>query len=190
MKATARQIAAKPAPGGGTASPAGASPTGASPPGQGPGEGPHSGPAETNRTAPRRRQRFVRARLAAVSVRAAMNAGALVGLAIGLVLGAVTGAMIVWFSGAVLDWQRQLSLTLGITQTLLPFGDQTGNLRILSQNWFLVIPAAGVVGGLLLASIGGLVGGLAAASYNRTTRQTSVLVESDPEAEGKAPGAE
>jgi hypothetical protein len=188
MKATARQIAAESAPDGGAASPATASqPAGASQP----GEEPRSRQAEADRMAwRRRRQRFVRARLAAVSVRAAMNAGALVGLAIGLVFGAVTGAMIVWFCGAVLEWQRQLSLTLGVTQTLLPFGDQTGNLRVLSQNWFVVIPAAGVVGGILLASIGGLVGGLAAAAYNRTTRQTSVLVESDSPADGEAPGAD
>jgi hypothetical protein len=125
----------------------------------------------------RRRRRVVRARLAAVSVRAAMNAGALVGLAIGLVFGAITGALVAWFCGAVLDWQRQLSFTLGVTETLLPFGDQTSTLRALSQNWFLVIPAASLIGGALLALFSGLVGGLVAAAYNRTTRQAGVLVE-------------
>jgi hypothetical protein len=125
----------------------------------------------------RRRHRVVRARLAAVSVRAAMNAGALVGLAVGLVVGAVSGALLVWFAGAVLDWQRQLSFTLGVTQTLLPFGDQTSNLRALSRNWFLVIPAASLIGGVVTAAFGGLIGGLIAAGYNRTTRRARVLVE-------------
>jgi hypothetical protein len=125
----------------------------------------------------RRRRRVVRARLEAVSIHAAVNAGALVGLALGLVFGAIAGALVAWFCGAVLDWQRQLSFTLGVTETLLPFGDQVSTLRALSQNWFLVIPAASLIGAALTAILSGLVGGLVAAVYNRTARQARVLVE-------------
>ncbi|HEY0444740.1 MAG TPA: hypothetical protein VGC90_10995, partial [Candidatus Limnocylindrales bacterium] len=70
--------------------------------------------------------RAVRGRLAAVSVRASVGAGAWVGFALGLVLGALIGGAVVWFAGAVLDWQRDLAFTFGVARRLLPFGDQLG----------------------------------------------------------------
>ncbi|HEX8939201.1 MAG TPA: hypothetical protein VF763_03470 [Candidatus Limnocylindrales bacterium] len=127
--------------------------------------------------AARHRHRIARGRLAAVSVRAAMAAGAWVGFALGLVLGAVSGVFVAWFAGALLDWQRELGLTLGVARNLLPFGDQVGLLRTLSGSWWAVIPAAAVVGGLLAAILAALVGGLVAAAYNRTPRHATVLVE-------------
>jgi hypothetical protein len=156
------------------------------------GESPASGPRPTAVSAsgagvrspdgsgPRRRGRLVRARLAAVSVDTAMSAGAIVGFALGLALGAISGALLVWFSGAVLEWQRGLSLTLGITRTLLPFGEQTGMLESINQAWFVVIPVASLIGGIVTAIFASLVGGLVAAVYNRTTRRASVLVEVRP----------
>src|SRR5438874_11185345 len=62
----------------------------------------------------------VRGRLAAVSVRASIGAGAWVGVAIGLVIGAALGAIVVWFAGAILDWQRDLAFTFGVARQLLP----------------------------------------------------------------------
>jgi hypothetical protein len=144
------------------------------------GRSPSSGSRVSTKPWLRRRRRVVRARLAAVSVHAAMNAGALVGLALGLLFGAIAGALVSWFCGAVLEWQRELSFTLGVTETLLPFGDQTSTLRALSQNWFLVIPAASLIGGALLGIFSGLVGGLVAAAYNRSSRRAVVLVETGP----------
>jgi hypothetical protein len=100
-----------------------------------------------------------------------------VGFALGLSLGTVTGAVIVWFAGAIIDWQRDLGFTFGIATRLLPFGDQVGLLRNLQSSWYVVIPAAGLVGGLAAAAIGGLIGGLIAATYNRSPRHASVVVE-------------
>lgn len=119
----------------------------------------------------------VRGRLAAVSVRASFGAGAWVGFALGVVAGAVVGAVLVWFAGTVLDWQRDLGFTLGVTRRLLPFGDQVAALRWLSGTWWAVIPATAVAIGLLGALVGGLIGGLLAAAYNRSPRHASVVVE-------------
>lgn len=121
--------------------------------------------------------RFVHGRLAAVSVRASFGAGAWVGGAIGLVLGAMLGAVLVWLSGAVLDWQRELGFTLGIARTLLPFGDQIAILRWISGTWWLVIPAAALIGAIVSGLVGGLLGGLLAAAYNRSPRHAAVVVE-------------
>ena len=57
----------------------------------------------------------VRGRVVAVSERAAMIAGGWIGFALGLVIGCVLGAGLAWFAGAILSWQRDLSLTLGVT---------------------------------------------------------------------------
>ena len=120
---------------------------------------------------------LVRGRLAAVSVRASFGAGAWVGFALGVVTGAVAGALLVWFAGTVLDWQRDLGFTLGVTRRLLPFGDQVAALRWLSVTWWAVIPAAAVAIGALGALVGGMIGGLLAAAYNRSPRHASVVVE-------------
>lgn len=121
--------------------------------------------------------RLVHGRLAAVSVRASFGAGLWVGAMIGLVLGAVGGALISWFAGTMLEWQRDLAFTLGVARTLLPLGDQVAVLRWMSQSWFLVIPVSALVVAGITGFIGGLIGALLAASYNRSPRHASVVVE-------------
>jgi predicted membrane protein len=124
--------------------------------------------------------RFLRGRLAGVSVRASFGAGAWVGFALGLVLGALLGAVVSWFVGAVLDWQRELAFTLGVSATLLPFGDQIPALRWLNDTWYLVIPLCAVATAIVSALVGGVIGALLAAAYNRSPRHASVVVELDP----------
>jgi hypothetical protein len=121
--------------------------------------------------------RLVHGRLAAISVRASFRAGIWVGAALGLVIGAVAGAVLVWLAGAILDWQRELGFTLGVTRTLLPFGDQVPALRWISGTWFLVIPAVALGWALVSGLVGGLLGALLAAAYNRSPRHASVVVE-------------
>ena len=120
---------------------------------------------------------LIQGRIVALSVRAAAVAGAWVGFALGLVGGAVLGAAISWFAGAVLTWQRQLGLTLGVTEQLLPFGGQITFFDTLRGDWFLVIPAVGIMTGLFTAMVGALIGGLVAASYNRSPYGVQVIVE-------------
>ncbi len=120
---------------------------------------------------------LVRGRLAAVSVRTSVGAGGWVGFALGLVAGALIGALVAWFAGTVLDWQRDLSFTLGVTRRLLPFGDQVGALRWISSTWYAVIPALAIGVAVVGAVVGGLVGGLLAAAYNRSPRHADVVVE-------------
>ena len=131
--------------------------------------------------------RQVAGRLAAVSVRASFGAGLWVGLVIGLVIGAVLGALIAWLAGTVLEWQRDLAFTLGVGRTLLPLGDQVAALRWLSSSWYLVIPATAVLVGLLVATVGGLIGALLAAAYNRSPRHAAVIVELPAATEGDEP---
>jgi hypothetical protein len=121
--------------------------------------------------------RAVRGRLAAVSVRASLGAGAWVGFALGLVLGMLLGGVLVWFAGAVLDWQRDLAFTFGVARRLLPFGDQLGLLRDVQERWWLVVPGTGLVIGVLGATVGFLLGGILAAAYNRSPRHAMVVVE-------------
>jgi hypothetical protein len=89
----------------------------------------------------------------------------------------MVGGALVWFAGAVLEWQRDLAFTLGVSRSLLPFGDQLGLLRWVQATWFVVIPGIGLFGGLAAAILGGLVGGLLAAAYNRSPRHALVVVE-------------
>jgi hypothetical protein len=125
--------------------------------------------------------RLVHGRFAAVSVRAAFLAGMWVGLVLGLVIGAILGALLVWLSGTMLDWQRDLGFTLGITRALLPFGDQIAALRWLSATWWAVVPAGALIFGLLGAAVAGSIAALLAAAYNRTPRHAGVLLElTDP----------
>jgi hypothetical protein len=121
--------------------------------------------------------KLVHGRLSAISVKASVGAGLWVGAALGLVVGALLGAGLVWFAGAILDWQRELGFTLGIARTLLPFGDQIAALRWVSTSWWLVIPAVALGWAALTGVIGGLIGGLLAAAYNRSPRHASVVVE-------------
>ena len=121
--------------------------------------------------------RLVHGRLAGVSVRASFGAGLWVGFTIGLVIGAVVGALLVWFAGTMLEWQRDLAFTLGVARTLLPLGDQVVALRWISSTWYLVIPVVAVAVALFIAIVGGLIGALLAAAYNRSPRHASVVVE-------------
>jgi hypothetical protein len=119
----------------------------------------------------------VRGRVVAVSVRAAMIAGGWIGFALGLVAGCVVGAILAWFAGAILSWQRDLSLTLGVTEQLLPFGGQLPVLQRIQADWYVVIPFAGLLVGLFAALVGALIGGLVAAAYNRSPFGVQVVVE-------------
>ncbi len=130
--------------------------------------------------------RYVRGRLAGVSVRASFGAGLWVGAAIGLVIGAVLGALLAWFAGTVLAWQRDLGFTLGVARTLLPLGDQVAALRWLSNTWYLVIPIASVVVAAFVGVVGGFIGALLAVAYNRSPRHASVVVELPDEREATA----
>ena len=119
----------------------------------------------------------VSGRVLAISVRAAIIAGGWTGFALGLVAGCLLGAFLAWFAGAILGWQRDLSLTLGVTEQLLPFGSQIPLLERVRSGWFIVVPFVGLVGGLFAAIVGGLIGGLVAASYNRSPFGVRVVVE-------------
>lgn len=121
--------------------------------------------------------RAVRGRLSAVSVRASVGAGAWVGFSLGLVAGALLGAVVVWFAGAMLDWQRDLAFTFGVARRLLPFGDQIGLLRDMQARWWLVIPIVGLAVGALGGLVGSLLGGILGAAYNRSPRHALVIVE-------------
>ena len=85
---------------------------------------------------------------------------------------------------------RDLGFTLGVTRRLLPFGDQIAALRWLSGTWWAVIPASAVAVGLLGALVGGFIGGLLAAAYNRSPRHASVVVELPDGADALEAGAE
>jgi multisubunit Na+/H+ antiporter MnhB subunit len=119
----------------------------------------------------------VSGRVVTVSVRAAIIAGGWVGFGLGVVTGSVLGATLAWFAGAILNWQRDLSLTLGVTEQLLPFGSQIPVLQRIQADWFIVVPFAGVLVGIFAALVGGLIGGLVAASYNRSPYGVQVVVE-------------
>jgi hypothetical protein len=131
--------------------------------------------------------RAVRGRLAAVSVRASLVAGAWVGAVIGLVLGAILGALLVWFSGALLDWQRDLAFTFGVTRRLLPFGDQLGLLRDIQSRWWLVIIGSSLAIAFVAAPFVALLGGILAAVYNRSPRHALVVVELPSQVVAPAP---
>ena len=121
--------------------------------------------------------RLVRGRLAHVSVLASMRAGAWAGLVLGLVLGGPLGAAVAWLAGAIVGWQRDLSLTLGLARNLLPFGDQIGVLRTISTNWLLVVPGVALVTAAVTAVVLSLVGGILAAASNATGGHASIVVD-------------
>ena len=117
-----------------------------------------------------------------VALRAAATAGALAGLVMGLVVGSLVGALLTWMAGAILDWQRDLTFTLGVARRLLPFGDQIGLLRTVDTFWYAVIPAGALVVGVVAGVFGALVGALIAATYNRAGRRIRVAIRAEPEA--------
>jgi hypothetical protein len=128
---------------------------------------------------PEESRALLRGRLVAVSVRASLVAGGWVGFALGLFAGGVVGAFLAWFAGAVLDWQRQLGLTLGVTEQLLPFGGQIPVLEWAQAYWFVLIPATALIFGIILALFGALVGGILAAAYNRSPLGSRVVIETE-----------
>lgn len=111
-----------------------------------------------------------------MSIRSAMFAGAITGFVFGLFAGGVAGAFLSWFAGAIVDWQSQLGYSLGVTQQLLPLGDQAGTLETVADRWFLVIPLAGLVVGLFGAFMGVLAAGLWAALVNMGVLPIEVAV--------------
>lgn len=100
-----------------------------------------------------------------------------VGFVLGVVTGSFIGALIVWLAGTILDWQRDLSFSLGVARALLPLGDQIGALRWISVSWWAVIPLSALVMGIVVAVMFGFAAALLAAAYNRTPRHAGVLVE-------------
>lgn len=104
--------------------------------------------------------------LVRLSIKSAMFAGAIGGFVFGLFAGSTLGALISWVAGQIVDWQAQLGYSLGVTQQLLPLGDQASSLESVADRWYLVIPAVGLLVGLLSAVIGALAGGLWAALVN------------------------
>jgi hypothetical protein len=115
-----------------------------------------------------------------------MSTGAIAGLVFGLFLGALLGALGSWLAGAIVDWERQLGFSLGVTQQLLPFGDQISVLEPVADLWYVVVPAGALIVGLLGALIGGLAGGLWAALVNRGFMSIDVTVAAQDEAEHRA----
>jgi hypothetical protein len=105
-----------------------------------------------------------------------MSTGAIAGLVFGLFPGALLGALASWLAGAIVDWERQLGFSLGVTQQLLPFGDQISALEPVADLWYVVIPSGALIVGLLGAIIGGLAGGLWAAMVNRGLTSIEVTV--------------
>ncbi|MGH7763998.1 MAG: hypothetical protein ACREOM_06235 [Candidatus Dormibacteraceae bacterium] len=101
-----------------------------------------------------------------LSIRSAMFAGAIAGFVFGLFAGGLLGALISWFAGAIVDWQAQLGYSLGVTQQLLPLGNQLGSLQSLADGWYYVGPAAALVVGVFGAAMGALAAGLWAALVN------------------------
>lgn len=99
-----------------------------------------------------------------------MAGGGLAGLVAGFFLGCVLGALLAWFAGAVLDWHRQLGFTLGVTEELLPLGEQIGLLQGVRDLWWLVVPVSGLLVGLVTGLVGFLAGGVVAGVFNRAGR--------------------
>ena len=119
----------------------------------------------------------LRVRVRGVGILWAMGGGAVLGFVPGMFAGCLAGAALSWGAGAVLDWQRQLGFTLGVTQQLLPFGDQMTVLEQISGAWLLVIPLTGLVVGLLWGLIGATAGALGTALLNRLEVGLPLVVE-------------
>ena len=119
-------------------------------------------------------------RIRVVSLRFALATGAVVGFVVGLFVGSLLGAVASWFAGALLDWQRQLSFTLGVTEELLPLGEQQGLLQSLQSGWWIVVPVSGLAVGVLSGLAGALGSALMAALFNRFGKGTEVTVEAGP----------
>ncbi|OLD25773.1 MAG: hypothetical protein AUJ02_04200 [Chloroflexi bacterium 13_1_40CM_3_65_12] len=120
-------------------------------------------------------------RVRSVPLGPALVTGAWAGFVPGVFIGGLLGAVITFGAGAILDWMRQLSFTTGIDQALLPFGDRIGLFQTLQDDWFVVIPAAALIFGLLSAVIGMLTAAVVSASYGSLLE--GLQVELEPEAD-------
>ncbi len=114
-----------------------------------------------------------RLRIRSVPLLPAIVTGAWSGFVPSLFIGGVAGAIASFAAGAALEWIRELSFTTGIQEQLLPFGDRIGELQTVQDDWFIVIPVAGVALGLLGALTGALVG----ATYGSLLGSVEVVVE-------------
>ena len=123
--------------------------------------------------------RQVNVRLRRLPLGPVMAGGAVSGFVGGLFAGCVLGALAAWFAGAVLDWHRQLGFTLGVTEELLPLGEQVGVLQIMRDLWFLVIPAAGLLLGTLNGLVGFLTGGLMGGLFNHFAADIALDLDVD-----------
>ena len=124
-------------------------------------------------------------RIRSVPLGPALVTGAWAGFVPGLFIGGVLGAVIAFGAGATLDWMRTLSFTTGIDQALLPFGDRIGLLQTLQDDWFVVIPAAALIFGLLSALIGMLTAAVVSASYGSLLEGLDVEVEPTADAHAR-----
>jgi len=118
-----------------------------------------------------------RLRIRSVPLLPAIVTGAWSGFVPSLFIGGVAGAIASFAAGAALEWIRELSFTTGIQEQLLPFGDRIGELQTVQDDWFIVIPVAGVALGLLGALIGALTGALVGATYGSLLGSVEVVVE-------------
>lgn len=114
--------------------------------------------------------------LVRLSIKSAMFAGGIGGFVFGLFAGATLGALISWFAGQIVDWQAQLGYSLGITQQLLPLGDQLTTLENVADRWYLVIPGVGLLVGVVGAFMGSLAAGLWAVLVNMGVLPIEVAV--------------
>jgi hypothetical protein len=103
-------------------------------------------------------------------------------------VGGVLGALVSWFAGAIVDWQAQLGYSLGVTEQLLPLGDQIPGLRTVADRWYLVIPAVSLLIGLVGALIGVLAAGLWAALVNRDILPLDVTMRAPVQLAGRRMG--
>lgn len=124
-----------------------------------------------------------RLRIRSVPLEPALVTGAWSGFVPGLVIGGALGAVASFAAGAAVEWMRELSFTTGIQEQLLPFGDAIGELQTVQDDWFVVIPLAGLAIGLLGALIGALTGAVVSASYGSILREVVVEVEETPTVE-------
>ena len=124
-----------------------------------------------------------RLRSRSVPLLPAIVTGAWSGFVPSLFIGGVAGAIASFAAGAALEWIRELSFTTGIQEQLLPFGDRIGELQTVQDDWFIVIPVAGVALGLLGALIGALTGALVGATYGSLLGSVEVVVEEATAAE-------
>ncbi len=131
---------------------------------------------------------MVSGRVTHLSLRGAMFAGAIGGFVFGLFVGGVLGALVSWFAGAIVDWQAQLGYSLGVTEQLLPLGDQIPGLQTVADRWYLVIPAVALLIGLVGALIGVLAAGLWAALVNRDILPLDVTMRAPVQLAGRRMG--